>query len=150
VTASGWNESNPFPTANRRPHYEPPRPDDPDTGTLEAKRRGAFPIGVAVEADLPARWGGDKAKTARVAVIGQGDVFVGNELSPAREQLFLETANWLLGRDDYLPRADHPWTYPRIDMDEREQQLWLWGARLGLPVVFAYLGLVVLMARHLR
>jgi hypothetical protein len=32
----------------------------------------------------------------------------------------------------------------------REEQLWLWGTRLGLPVLFAYLGLVVLLVRRLR
>jgi hypothetical protein len=86
-----------------------------------------------------------------VAVIGQGEVFVGSELSPAKERLFLQTANWLLGRDDYLPRADHPWSYPRVPLppESSEHRLWLWGA-FGLPLLFAYLGLVVLLIRRLR
>jgi hypothetical protein len=83
-------------------------------------------------------------------VIGQGELFVGNELSPPRERLFLQTANWLLGRDDYLPQAEHPWSYPRIALSPSEKSIWLWGARLGLPVLFAYLGWVVLLARQVR
>jgi hypothetical protein len=153
LTAPGaWNDDQPFPTRSRRPRYEPPKPDDPDNGTRDARRRGAFPIGVAVETALPPSWTDGSTKDVRLAVIGQGELFVGNELSPARERLFLQTANWLLGRDDYLPRADHPWSYPRIDLQpgSEGEQLWLWGARLGLPALCAYLGLVVLLVRRLR
>jgi hypothetical protein len=153
LTAPGaWNDPQPFPVRGRRPRYEPPKPDDPDNGTRDARRRGAFPIGVAVETALPPGWTDGPTKRVRLAVIGQGDVFVGSELSPARARLFLETANWLLGRDDYLPRGDHPWSYPRIDLPpgSEGQQLWLWGARLGLPALCAYLGLVVLLVRRLR
>jgi hypothetical protein len=148
----GWNDEQPFATRERRPHYEPPKPDDPANGTFDEKRRGAFPVGIAVEAPLPAGWSTYPAKTARLAVIGQGDVFCGPELAPAKERLFLQTANWLLGRDDYLPRAEHPWSYPRVDLvpGSADEQLWLWGTRLGLPVLFAYLGLVVLLVRRLR
>ena len=35
-------------------------------------------------------------------------------------------------------------------MSDYEQTLWLWGARLGLPLLFAYLGAVVLLLRRLR
>lgn len=152
VTAEGWNEDKPYATRGRKPHFEPPKKDDPDNGTAEEKRRGAFSVGVAVEAPLPSSWSSGTQKSVRLAVIGQGDVFVGDELSPGRERLFLETANWLLGRDDYLPVDDHPWSYPRVALapGSQEEQLWLWGARLGLPVLFAYLGLVVLLVRRLR
>jgi hypothetical protein len=155
VTAEGWNDDRPFPSRDFKPHFERPKKDDPANGTPEGKRRGEFPVGVAVEAPVPAAWSSGTPATApavRVAVIGQGDVFVGEELSPARERLFLQTANWLLGRGDYLPRADHPWKYPRVDMTpgSREEQLWLWGTRLGLPALFFYLGLVVLLVRRLR
>jgi hypothetical protein len=93
-----------------------------------------------------------RSDRVRVAVIGQGDVFVGSQLSPARERLFLQTADWLLGRDEALPRADHPWSYPRVALlpGSEEHNYWLWGTRLGLPVLFAYLGCVVLLWRRLR
>ncbi len=152
VTAEGWNEDRPYPVRDHKPHYEPPKKEDPANGTPEEKRRGEFPVGVAVEAPLPPSWSTGTAGTVRIAVIGQGDVFVGEDLSPAKERLFLQVANWLLGRGDYLPTADHPWKYPRVEMapGSREEQLWLWGTRLGLPVLFAYLGLVVLLVRRLR
>jgi hypothetical protein len=152
TAADGWNDDNPFVVGGRKPHYEPPKPDDPANGTIEEKRRGPFPVGVAVEASLPSAWTSAPGRTVRLAVIGQGDVFVGEELSPARERLFLQTANWLLGRDDYLPTATHPWSYPRVDLapGSPDERLWLWGTRLGLPVAFAWLGLVVLLRRRLR
>jgi hypothetical protein len=193
VTAEGWNEDRPYPVRGHKPHYEDPKEDDPDTGTLDEKRRGAFPVGIAVEARLPASAPTGSAQTERLAVLGQGDVFVGDELSPAKERLLLQTANWLLGRDDYLPRDDQPWSYPRVDRqrwqthrsaqavaavglacpaaaavvappatialevaatdvppDRRAEQLVLWGLRLGLPALCAFLGLAVLLVRRLR
>jgi hypothetical protein len=152
LSPTGWNEEQPFATAERRPRYTPPSPTDPNNGTIDARRRGQFPIAVAVEVPLPEDWGKDaKGKTVRVAAIGQGEAFVG-PLKPAQERLLLQTVNWLLGRDDYLPRADHTWSYPRLALvpDDAEHKLWLWGARLGLPVLFAYLGCVVLLFRRLR
>ncbi len=158
LTAEGWNDDQPFVSRGRKPHYEPPRTDDPANGTLDERRRGRFPVGIAVETPLPAGWYNGPARAVRLAVIGQGDVFVGNELGPTKEErpfkerLFLQTANWLLGRDDALPQGGHPWSYPRVDLapGSLEEQMWLWGTRLGLPVLFAYLGLVVLLVRRLR
>jgi hypothetical protein len=152
VTAPGWTDDRPYPVRGHKPHYEPTAPDDPTAGTFDQKRRGKFPVGIVVETPLPSAWTSYPRKDARVAVIGQGDVFVGSELPPAKEQLLLQTTNWLLTRDDALPRADHPWSYPRVSLTpgSRDEQLWQWGTRLGLPVLFAYLGLVVLLVRRLR
>jgi hypothetical protein len=148
-----WNEDNPFPTRERAPRFQPPGPDDPSAGTVDEKRRGRFPIGVAVEAKLPEEWHKEKSagpETVRVAAIGQGGLFVGKELSPATERLFLNTANWLLGREDHLPREVSTWAYPRVELSERDRYLWYWGTQLGLPLLFAYLGVVVLLLRRLR
>jgi hypothetical protein len=177
VTDKGWNEARPYPVRGHKPHFEKPKADDPDNGTFDEKRRGKFPVGIAVEVPLPASWLDSSVaaashredsghgevegrtgtppyapRTVRLAVIGQGDVFVGSEFSPAKEQLFLQTANWLLGREDSLPRDDAPWSYPRVNLvpGSQEEQLWQWGTRLGMPVLFAYLGLVVLLVRRLR
>lgn len=153
TSAASWNEDQPFPTRERTPRFEPPKPDDPSRGTLDEERRGPFPIGVALEARLPAEWyeGKDvEPATVRVAAIGHGGLFVGPELSPAREQLLLHTCNWLLGRDDLLPKAEHEWRYPRVSLDARSQALWHWGTWLGLPALFAYLGMVVLLVRRFR
>jgi hypothetical protein len=152
LSASGWNERQPFPTPERRPRYTSPKPDDPDRGTLDEPRRAAFPVGAVADVEIPPNWGASATTRARVAVIGQGDVFTGPQLSPARERLFLQTANWLLGRDDYLPRGDQVWSYPRLAFtpDDWQHRRWLDAATWGLPVLFAYLGLVVLLYRRLR
>jgi hypothetical protein len=153
TSPASWNEANPFPTPQRTPRYEPPAATDFTKGTLDEKRRGPFPIGIAVETRVPAAWSTDKdAKPAnvRLAAIGQGGVFIGQTLPPVKEKLLLDTCNWLLGRDDLLTNDKHPWQYPRVELTEREQTLWQWGTRLGLPVAFAYLGLMVLMVRRLR
>src|SRR5262249_34442328 len=108
---------------------------------------------VAVETPVPADWydeKGWKPATVRVAALGHGGLFTGPEISPARERLLLDTCNWLLGRDDRVPRDDGPWAYPRVQLDARQQELWHWGTQVGLPALFLYLGLVVLLVRRMR
>jgi hypothetical protein len=153
TSAASWNEDQPFPSRERTPRFEPPKPDDPTKGTLDEKRRGPFPIGVAVEAPVPADWytdGEAKPAKVRVAAVGNGGLFTGLDLPPAKEELLLNTCNWLLGRDDLLPRSDNVWSYPRVSLDSNIHTIWHWGTQLVLPGVFLYLGVVVLMVRHLR
>ncbi|MBY0229960.1 MAG: hypothetical protein K2W96_11820 [Gemmataceae bacterium] len=147
LTDKGWNETKPFPSPDYRPRFTPPRPDDPDASTLDARRRGPFSVGAAAEVALE-----NDAAPARVAVIGQGEAFVGAKLDPARERLLLQTANWLLGRDQYLPSKEHPWSYPRRPEKPEEPgySLWLWGGQAGLPLLAAFLGVVVLLYRRVR
>jgi hypothetical protein len=83
-------------------------------------------------------------------VIGQGAIFTGKQLSPAHEQLLLHTCNWLLKRDDRLPRTDEEWKYPRVQRDDRDSFLWKWGPFVGLPLLFLYLGLLVWIVRRVR
>ncbi|HLJ96725.1 MAG TPA: hypothetical protein VKU02_26365 [Gemmataceae bacterium] len=154
TNAASWNEEQPFPTRERSiPRFEPPKADDASKGTLDEKRRGPFPIGVAVEAPLPAEWYAEQSNqpaTVRVAAIGSGHIFVGPELSPAKEELLLDTCNWLLGRENLLRRSDQVWSFPRVASSPREHSLWNWGVWLGLPSLSLYFGLVVLMGRRLR
>jgi hypothetical protein len=154
TSRESWNEEKPFPTDDYTPAYKR-TPDDANRGTLDERRRGPFPVGVALETAPPPDWyGPGEAKPAalRVAAVGESWFLIGPELNPAKERLVLDTCNWLLGRDDALPRDDHAWSYPRSNLTpgSQEQQLWLWGTRLGLPVLFAWLGLVVLLVRRLR
>jgi hypothetical protein len=126
---------------------------------------------VAVETQVPASWlsGNTAPPPIRVAVIGQGEAFVGSELSPVREHLLLNTCNWLLGREDLMPKAERRLEYPRVELShpllampqadadkpaiamvEQNLFLWRWGTQLLLPLVFAYLGVVVVLRRRLR
>ncbi len=149
-----WNDLHPFPPRSR-PFlvYFPPRRKDADNGTTEAKRRGPFTVGVALETDVPKRWltsAADKPARLRVAAIGHGGPFIGETLSPSQEELLLDTCNWLLRRDDRLAEPAADWRYPRAEMSDRDQAIWLWGAQLGLPLLFAFFGAVVLLLRRLR
>jgi len=91
-----------------------------------------------------------KRASGRIVVIGQGGLFSGKQLSPAHEQLLLHTCNWLLKRDDRLPKTEAEWSYPRIQRDERESFSWKYGPFVGLPALFLYLGLIVWIVRRVR
>jgi hypothetical protein len=153
ASAESWNDDDPFPSAQRVPHYDPSVSESLNPG-FDAKRTGPFPVGVAVDVDVPTKWYKDapsKRAHVRVAVIGSGSVFAGKDLTPASGALLLNTCNWLLGRDDLLPQDDRPaWLYPRVPLTEKEQMGWFLGAMVGLPGLFAFLGLVVLLFRQLR
>src|SRR5205085_9255966 len=109
---------------------------------------------LAAEGLLPADFfaGADYRPTpVRVAALGHGGLFVGPELSPAKEALLVTTCNWLLHRDERLPQADaKPWSYPRVRLSERARALWTLGALLALPGLFVYVGRLVLLSRRYR
>lgn len=158
--ADSWNEEQPFPTAETIPQFARPKESGktpPNADPLDERRRGPFPIGVAVETKLPQKWYGsvaDNPATVRLVVLGQGGFFTGKELPPAQEKLFVNTLNWLLGRDDQLPRDERVWSFPRVDAtippNSGAEYLWMWGARLGLPALFAFFGVVMWLFRRLR
>src|SRR5262249_26667851 len=56
TSAASWNEDQPFPSRERTPRFEPPKQDDPTRGTLDEKRRGPFPVGIAFETKVPLDW----------------------------------------------------------------------------------------------
>lgn len=148
-----WNENSPFLNEKREPpRYSPTKDDDKAKGTLEEVRRGPFPIAVAVERTLPAKWFEESQKPtkARIGVIGHGGIFVGPDLNPVKEKLLLDVTNWLLGRDDLLARQAETWSYPRVSLTPSEQALWHWGTLLGLPMLFLWAGIAVWLVRRLR
>jgi len=155
TSQESWNDEQPFPTAERIPSYEAPKDgkEDPNKGTVDARRRGPFPVGAAVDVTLPATWfapGEKPPESTRVAVLGESWFLVGPELGPFKERLALDTINWLLGRDDFLARASDPWSFPRIEMEPKRRDLWRWAVQLGFPVLCAFAGVVVLLTRRLR
>ncbi|MBL8797014.1 MAG: hypothetical protein JNM56_24140 [Planctomycetia bacterium] len=154
TNSAAWNEDQPFPSDDRGPRFEEPKPNDPNRGTRDEKRHGRQSIGVAAEPRLPASWFSGEAGThpdkVRVAAIGHGHLFVGEDLSPAKEKLLLDVCNWLLGRDDHIVQAGDTWQYPRVELSKRDRELWRWGALLNLPGVFLFLGMVVWLVRGQR
>lgn len=94
-----------------------------------------------------------KRPSSRVVVIGHGGLFSTPSLSPARERLLQHLCNWLLNRHERLPTTvsdEKKWRYPRIELDDTAFRSWRWGTFVGLPLVFAYLGMVMLMIRRTR
>ena len=54
-----------------------------------------------------------------------------------------------------LPGKGVTWQYPRCERlanpdNQQEKELWTWATHLGLPLLFAYLGGMVLLARRVR
>ncbi|MCI0376330.1 MAG: hypothetical protein L0215_01860 [Gemmataceae bacterium] len=150
TSAESWNDDQPFPTEERVPRLEHGK--DPNRGTILEKREGPFPIGVAVETKLPESWFDGKAKptTTRFVVLGHGGMFMGENLTPMKEKLLLDTANWLMGRDDLLARDRATWSFPRVELDKRAETIWTWGAWFGVPLVFVYLGTLMWLIRRMR
>lgn len=90
--------------------------------------------------------------TVRLVAFGHGGLFVGKELSPAQEQLLLDTLNWQLHREELLPKdaVGNRWQFPRVEMSEQQKKLWHMGTFLGMPMLCSFMGIVVLMTRKLR
>ena len=116
----------------------------------------ASPPGFAFATTNPDRFQAalnKEPKTTRIVVFGHGGLFVGKELDPGRETLLLQSVHWSLGRETEMPRGADvagTWRYPRLKPTPVEYAAWRWGTFLGLPMLAAYFGLIVLMLRRLR
>ena len=104
---------------------------------------------------MPRAWyGSDNAKpaTVRVAVIGQGHVFIEDDAAqaPVKETLLLTLTNWLLGRDDLLPSDASPWSYPRVSGEMFGDRYVDARILLLMPFFFVYIGAVVFLMRRVR
>ena len=116
----------------------------------------ASPLGLAFATTNPDRFQAaltKEPKTTRIVVFGHGGLFVGKELDPGRETLLLQSVHWSLGRETEMPRGADvagTWRYPRLKPTPVEYAAWRWGTFLGLPMLAAYFGLIVLMLRRLR
>jgi hypothetical protein len=190
TTEKSWNEATL--QADTPPTFDPTRPDDPKKGTRDEEQLGPFPVGVAVEAEVPAEWMNGSAAAAaqatavvatnpfavgmpsavalatltpdqfstsgkrpvvRIAAFGHGGLFIGKELDVGREALLLHTVNWQLKRDDALPHEvtdEQKWRFPRVALDQKSQNYWLWGTVAGIPLLVGFFGLIALMLRRLR
>lgn len=103
-------------------------------------------------------------QASRLVVIGHGGWFLGKQMGAAQEQLLLHTCNWLLHRDERLPRIETPatnvaqaeatspteWKYHRIAMSREDSWLWRNGAVVLLPGAFLYIGMMVWIVRRVR
>jgi len=156
----------PFPVGVAIQTTIPPEWTEPKYGALKIaaltvaghSTPGGLPATLAAESLISSDAYVSEAKesaTVRIAAIGHGSLFntadvSRPDLTPAREQLLLSTCNWLLNRDDRLVKAESEWTYPRTKLSPIQEKLWRYGMFLGLPAIFAYLGLNVLLVRRMR
>ena len=53
-------------------------------------------------------------------------------------------------RDDLLAKQQETWSFPRVELTDAEEKLWHWGAFLGLPIAFMYLGMLMWFVRRMR
>jgi hypothetical protein len=123
---------------------------DEEYGREEAVAALLTPLDGVFAAGLSAAAAGRDRPTGRLVVFGSGSLFTGPRLKPAQEKLLLHSVNWLTNRPDRLPAAaEKPWSFPRVEMTDRETTLWRWGTALGLPLLAVYLGLVAVMVRRM-
>jgi hypothetical protein len=110
------------------------------SGLVGALDNGLASVGLTASAMLQKK--GDKLVAreerplTRIVVIGHGGLFSGKQLSPATEKFLLTTCNWLLHREDRLPKSseetpvkneaeakaapeiEKPWKYPRVTLED--------------------------------
>lgn len=92
----------------------------------------------------------EQRRSGRLAVIGSGGIFTGKQLSPASEQLLLHTCNWLLQRDERLPKTEQTWQYPRLHREEQATFGWKYGPIVFLSSTFLFLGVLSWLFRRVR
>jgi hypothetical protein len=89
--------------------------------------------------------------TERLMVFGSGGVFVGTDLKPAQEKFLLHSVNWLVNRPDRLPTAaENEWSYPRVELTDRETTIWRGATGVLMPLAAVFLGLLAVMVRRTR
>lgn len=154
--SKSWSETNPFPSmwgGKSVPKYD--APDKLKVATAGDsmpegdEQRGPLPVGVAIERPSNPR-AKEGSKTTRLGVVGKAALYTGAELAPENEKLFVDLANWLLRRDYLLGLETTEWSYPRMEIGLKASARWLWFLRLGMPLLCAFFGAVVLMYRRVH
>jgi len=111
-----------------------------------------LPPGVAPSMLSPDFFTAPTTRTVRIAAYGHGGIFVGKQLEPSQVNLLASTTNWLLKREDELPKelaAGDQWKYPRVALSVQHRSYWTYAAFPGLPVL-AFVGLAFAMLRRAR
>lgn len=106
--AESWNEADPFPTREKTPRYELTKPDDPKRDTRDEKRRGPFPIGIAIETTVPSEWRDEHRPLVAEAALLTAGATAEPETAP-----YLVSAQALMPTDQYKP-ADYEATKLRV------------------------------------
>lgn len=111
----------------------------------ETERGGALSVAVAIE-----RGAGSSLQVAstRMVVFGDSDFVSNAGMAGANIDLFLNSVDWLLEREDLIAISPKEFGETKLVLSRR-QILWLGGALvLGLPFLFALSGFIVWLFRR--
>ncbi len=120
----------------------------PYTFDKDIDLQGPLPLAVTIERGT----GGPEALSLslpRMAVFGDVDFISNNGLSGANADLFLNTLNWVLDRDQLLDIAARPFSSVRLMIDQQGMWRLFWIVVVGIPAVAALTGMGVWWRRRI-
>jgi hypothetical protein len=132
-SSSGWAEFDPDdPSAHLDPQVDIPGP----VSVAVAIERGPVP-GVHVQ-----------IRPTRLVVIGDSDFASNSGIMGANADLFLNSVNWLLDREELLALSPKTFEELHLVMDARQLRQLFWIVALGLPGIVALLGFWIAWRRR--
>lgn len=111
------------------------------------ERRGPLPVAVAIEKGQVAGVDIDIRPT-RLVVVGDTDFASNGSLVGANPDLFLNSLNWLLARQNLLSIAAKPVQTIRLVIDHRQLSILFWIVTAAIPGLVALAGLLVWSRRR--
>ncbi len=129
-----WGESSDAELQSGRVHF--------DKG---ADTPGPVPLAVAIESVSP---GGMNIGGARLVVVGNSLCVVNEIQRSPNFTFFLNSVNWLLERQKLIGIPPKPSRSYKLEMTPRQFQVVTWGSVAGLPLVTAFLGVLVWWRRR--
>ncbi len=125
---------------------------DPDDPTLHFDPQvdipGPVPIAVAIERG-PVPGVHVQIRPTRLVVIGDSSFVSNGGLMGANADLFLNSVNWLLDREELLSISPRTFEDLRLVMDDHQLRRLFWAVVVLPPLLVAALGLAVLWRRRL-
>ena len=117
---------------------------DPDDATARFNPQvdipGPVPVAVAIERG-PVPGVHVQIRPTRLVVVGDSSFASNGGLMGANADLFLNSVNWLLAREDLLAVAPKAFEELRLVMDARQLRTFFWIVVVALPGLVAVLGL---------
>ncbi len=132
-SAQGWAEFNPDEAS---PHFDP-----------QVDIAGPVPVAAAIERG-PVPGVHVQIRPTRIVVIGDSSFASNGGLMGANADLFLNSVNWLLDREDLLAVSPRPVGEFRLVMDARQLRVLFAALVIGLPGLVAAAGLAMAWIRR--
>jgi ABC-type uncharacterized transport system involved in gliding motility auxiliary subunit len=132
-SAQGWAEFDPD---DASVHFDP-----------QVDIAGPIPVAVAIERG-PVPGVRVQIRPTRLVVIGDSDFASNSGIMGANADLFLNSVNWLLDREELLALSPKPFEKLHLVMDAGQLQKLFWAVVVVLPGIVAALGLWVAWRRR--